>query len=79
MTDAQRLTRDVDAALAALPRVLWPLLVPAARLVQATQWSGVSEDGRPACPDCRRMASYGSHPCSCPTRRVLKRLGAYLA
>ena len=47
-TDAQRLTREVDTALAALPRVLWPLLVPAARLIQAAQWSGMSEDDQPA-------------------------------
>lgn len=79
LADIQRLARELDAARAALPRVLWPLLLPAAEIVIAHQWGGVSDDGRPMCLDCRRLQSYGTHPCSCPTGRAQKRFAPLLA
>lgn len=78
MTDTQRLARELDMALPSIPRALWPLLLPAATLVLAQQWSGVSEQGQPACPDCRRLMAYGRHVCSCPTAKIRKRLGGLL-
>ncbi len=78
MTEHQMLSRETERA-TALPRALWPLLLPAAALLQEGQWGGTSEDGRPCCPDCGRLASYGRHVCSCPTRLALKRLGPLLA
>lgn len=78
VTETQRLARELDTTLPTLPRVLWPLLLPAAALVLEAQWSGRTEAGEPACVDCRRRQSYGSHVCSCPTGKVRKRLGAML-
>jgi hypothetical protein len=77
MTEHQLLSRETERA-TGLPRALWPLLLPAAALLQEGQWGGTSEDGRPCCPDCGRLRSYGRHVCSCPTRLALKRLGPLL-
>jgi hypothetical protein len=78
LTPTQRLARDLDKRLAATPRSEWAGFVEDAAVVIAAQWSG-DVDGSPACPDCRRYASYGSHACSCPTGKVRKRMGAMVA
>lgn len=76
LTETQRLARDVDRRLAALPRERWGELVADAGVVLAAQWAGVTEDGKPACMDCGRTMAYSNHVCSCPTGKVRKRLGA---
>jgi hypothetical protein len=74
LTETQMLARELDRLLASTSRRYWSLLAEAAVPVLRDEWSG-TVDGKPACPDCRRLQAYGSHPCSCPTGKVRKRLG----